>query len=154
MVMTRGKLLRTIDSDRIREAIRQAEQRTSGEIRVSVSPLFWGNVRKAAENAFVRMGMTATKDRNAVLFFVVPARRQFVVFGDRAIHEKLGQDFWHAVAHAVSDKFHKGDFTAGLIEGIAAVGEQLAAHFPFDPAHDSNELPDAVDYYGPGHDAS
>ena len=56
MVMTRGKLIRSIDSNRIQEAIRQAEKRTSGEIRVSVSPLFWGDVRKAAEKAFERHG--------------------------------------------------------------------------------------------------
>ena len=65
MVMTRGKVLRIIDNDRIREAIRRAEKRTSGEIRVSVSSLFWGDVRKAAERAFARMGMTATRERNA-----------------------------------------------------------------------------------------
>ena len=146
MVMTRGKLLRTIDSDRIKDAIRQAEKRTSGEIRVSVSPLFWGDVRKTAEKAFVRMGMTATKERNAVLFFVVPARRKFVVLGDRALHEKVGQNFWHHLVQVVSEKFVEGDFTSGLVGGIAAVGEQLAAHFPFDAARDANELPDEVDY--------
>jgi uncharacterized membrane protein len=146
MVMTRGKLLRTIDSDRIKEAIREAEKRTSGEICVSVSSLFWGDVRKAAEKAFVRMGMTATKERNAVLFFVVPARRKFVVLGDSAIHEKVGQDFWHHIIRVVSERFQKTAFTDGLIRGIAAVGEQLATHFPFDAARDANELPDDVDY--------
>ena len=49
----------TIDKDRIKQAIQKAERRTSGEIRVSVSPLFWGDVRKAAEKAFERLGMTA-----------------------------------------------------------------------------------------------
>jgi uncharacterized membrane protein len=148
-VMTRDKMLRTIDSDRIREAIRQAEKRTSGEIRVSVSPLFWGDVRKAAENAFTRMGMTATKQRNAVLFFIVPARRKFVVLGDSGIHEKVGQDFWHQIVPIVSQKFRVGDFTGGLVHGIAAVGEQLAAHFPADAGQDANELPDDVDYGPP-----
>jgi uncharacterized membrane protein len=146
MVMTCGKLLRTIDRDRITDAIRQAEKRTSGEIRVSVSSFFWGDVRKAAEKAFVRMGMTATQERNAVLFFAVPARRRFVVLGDIAIHEKVGQDFWHSTVRAVSEKFREGDFTDGLIRGIAAVGEQLATHFPIDAALDSNELSDDVDY--------
>ena len=144
--MTRGRLLRTIDAERIRDAIRLAETRTSGEIRVSVSPLFWGNVRKAAEKAFVRMGMTATKERNGILFFVVPARRTFVVFGDSGIHEKVGQDFWRDVARIVSEEFRNSDFTAGLVAGIEAAGEQLAAHFPFDSARDANELPDDVDY--------
>ena len=148
MVMTRGKLLRAIDDDRVREAIRNAERQTSGEIRVSVSPLFWGNVEKVAEKAFVRMGMTRTKDRNAVLFFVVPSRRKFVVLGDSGIHEKVGQNFWYHIVKVVSEKFRDGDFTEGLVRGIASVGEQLAAHFPFNPDRDTNELPDNVDYGG------
>ena len=146
MVMTCSKLLRTIDNDRIKEAIRKAEKQTSGEIRVSVSPLFWGDVRKAAEHAFVRMRMTATREHNAVLFFVVPARHKFVVLGDSGIHEKVGQEFWADVVQIVAEKFREGDFNEGLVRGIAAVGERLAPHFPFDAARDSNELPDEVDY--------
>jgi uncharacterized membrane protein len=146
MVMTRGKVLRIIDNDRIKEAIRRAEKRTSGEIRVSMSSLFWGDVRKAAERAFARMGMTATRERNAVLFFIVPARRRIVVLGDSGIHAKVGQECWHEIVRIVSEKFREGDFTDGLVRGIAVVGEQLAKHFPSDAAHDSNELPDDVDY--------
>ena len=138
-----------IDKERIKQAIQKAEKRTSGEIRVSVSPLFWGDVRKAAEKAFERLGMTATKERNAVLFFVVPARRRFVVLGDRGIHEKVGQEFWHHIASTMSGKFKLGDFTGGLVAGIEAVGKDLTRHFPNHAASESNELPDDVDY-GPG----
>ena len=136
----------TIDKERIKQAIQKAERRTSGEIRVSVSPLFWGDVRKAAEKAFERLGMTATKDRNGVLFFVVPARRKFVVLGDSGIDEKVGQEFWHHIVGTVSERFRRGDFTGGLVAGIEAVGEDLAKHFPYDAASDTNELPDDVDY--------
>lgn len=143
-MVTRGKLLRTIDKDRITEAIREAEKHTSGQIRVSVSPLFWGDVHKAAEKAFVRMGMTATKDRNAVLFFVVPSRRKLVVLGDSGIHHKVGQQFWHDIVHMVLEHFRRGDFTGGLVKGIGAAGEQLRTQFPHDGRH-SNELSDDVD---------
>jgi len=146
MVMTRKQLLRAIDSDRIKAAIESAERQTSGEICVSVAPLFWGSVEKAADKAFVRLGMTETKDRNAVLFFVVPARRKFVVLGDRGIHERVGQDFWNSVAAIVSEKFREGDFTEGLVKGIESVGEQLAKHFAFDQATDRNELSNDVDF--------
>lgn len=134
-----------IDKDRIKEAIRQAERRTSGEIRVSVSPLFWGDVRKAAERAFLRLGMTATKDRNAVLFFIVPARHKFVVLGDRGIHERVGEEFWHRVVRTLSEKFRQGDFTGGIVAGVEAVGDGLARHFPYCAETDINELPDDVD---------
>ena len=146
MVMTRKKLLRVVDRERVKSAIESAEHRTSGEICVSVAPLFWGNVEKAADKAFARLGMTRTKDHNGVLFFVVPARRKFVVLGDRGIHERVGQEFWDSVAAILSEKFRQGDFTGGLVRGIEKVGEQLATHFPYDPERDKNELSDEVDF--------
>ena len=148
MVMSHKKLIRIIDREKIKEAIQKAEHRTSGEIRVSVAPFFWGNVHKAAEKAFDRLGMTRTKDRNGILFFVVPGRRKFVVLGDRGIHERVGQEFWHRVVNVVTERFRTGDFTGGLIRGIEEVGEQLATHFPFDAATDVDELPDDVDFGG------
>ena len=146
MVMTRKQLLRIIDQERIQGAIESAERRTSGEICVSVAPLFWGSIEKAADKAFTRIGMSRTKERNGVLFFVVPARRKFVVLGDQGIHERVGQEFWNSVAAAVSEKFREGDFTAGLVKGIEQVGEQLAAHFPYDRATDKDELSNEVDF--------
>jgi uncharacterized membrane protein len=143
--MHRRKLLKRLDSQKIREAIQAAERKTSGEIRVSVSPFFYGKVRPVAEKAFRRLGMSNTRQRNGILFFIVPSRRRFVVLGDEGIHAKVGQEFWEHIAAAMSEKFRKGDFTEGLVKGIEEVGEHLAAHFPFDPLTDTNELPDDVD---------
>ena len=145
--MTRRQLLKAIDQELVKKAIESAERRTSGEICVSVAPLFWGNVRRAAEKAFVRLGMTQTVQRNGVLFFVVPSRRKFVVLGDQGIHEKVGQDFWNHIALVLSEKFHDGDFTGGLVAGIHAVGEQLAAHFPHEVERDRNELSNEIDFH-------
>ena len=148
MVMTRKQLLQVVDRERIKNAIEAAEHRTSGEICVSVSRLFWGNIETAADKAFIRLGMTRTKDRNGVLLFVVPSRRKFVVLGDQGIHERVGQEFWESVAAIISGKFREGDFTGGLLNAIEKVGEELATHFPYDPATDKNELPDDVDFGG------
>jgi uncharacterized membrane protein len=148
MVMTRKQLLRIVDRERIKSAIEAAERRTSGEICVSVAPLFWGSIEKAADKAFVRLGMTRTKARNGVLLFVVPSRRKFVVLGDQGIHERVGREFWESVAAIISDKFRQGDFTGGLLNAIEKVGEELATHFPYDPTTDKNELSDDVDFGG------
>src|SRR5215468_2721751 len=129
--MTRKKLLQIIDRERIKSAIQAAEHRTSGEICVSVAPFFWGNIDKAARKAFERMGVARTKQRNGVLFFVVPSRRKFVVLGDTGIHERVGQEFWHRVVAVVTERFRDGDFTGGLVRGIEEVGEQLTSHFPY-----------------------
>ena len=144
--MHRRKLLKSIDTEKIRDAIRDAERKTSGEIRVSIAPFFYGKVRPVAEKAFLRLRMTNTRQRNGILFFIVPARRRFVVLGDEGIHAKVGQEFWESVAKAMSEKFQKGEFTEGIIQGVQDVGEHLAAHFPFDPLTDVNELPDDVDF--------
>ena len=146
MVMTRRQLLRSLDAVQIEKAIEKAEQLTSGEIRVTVAPLFWGSVDKAAEKAFGMLGMTKTEQRNGVLFFVVPSRRKFVVLGDKGIHEKVGQEFWNEVVAGMRTLFQKGDFTSGLVKGILQVGEQLAAHFPYDATTDRNELPNSVNF--------
>ena len=148
MVMTRQQLLRAIDQERVKSAIKEAEQRTSGEIAVSVAPFFWGSVPKAARRAFVRLGVTRTQLRNGVLFFIVPSRRLFVVLGDQGIHQKVGQEFWDGVAAHLTEHFRAGDFTEGLVHGIAEVGRQLATHFPYDRTKDVNELPDEVDFGG------
>jgi uncharacterized membrane protein len=150
--MHRRKLKKLVDAGAVKRAIEEAEEGTSGEIRVSVSTFFWGDVRRTAEKAFERLGMTATQHRNGVLLFVVPSRRKFVVLGDAGIHEKVGQEFWDGVAGAMSDFFRKGDFTGGLVHGIKEAGRQLALHFPNEGPQTQDELPDDVDF-GPGGDA-
>jgi uncharacterized membrane protein len=145
-IMHRRKLLKAIDPERIKSAIRDAEKRTSGEIRVSVSQFFWGRVRPVADRAFQRLGMTNTRDRNGILFFIVPSRRRFVVLGDDGIHAKVGQEFWDGITADLSGEFKKGHFQDGLLKAIADAGEKLAAHFPYDPLVDKNELPDDIDF--------
>jgi uncharacterized membrane protein len=133
-----------IDKVRIKRAIERSERKTSGEICVALSPPFWGDVWKAADRAFERLGMTATRNRNGVLFFVVPSRHRFVVLGDRGIDEKVGQEFWRRIAAILSERFREGDLTDGIVAGVEAVGEALAVHFPWLEG-DTNELPDVVD---------
>ncbi len=133
-----------VDKTRIRRAIEAEERRTSGEICVALSPLFWGNVWKEAERAFERLRLNATRERNGVLIFVVPSRHRFVVLGDRGIHEKVGQEFWHRIASLLSEKLREGDFTGAIVAGVEAVGEGLAEHFPH-RRDDTNELPDVID---------
>ena len=142
------RLPRLLDVERVQRAIADAETLTSGQIRVSVAPFFWGNVRRAAERAFVRLGMTLTRHRNGVLFFIVPSRRSFVVLGDAGIHARLGDERWDRIVREMEPFFRQKEFTAGVLFGIENVGRLLAEHFPPDEAG-GNELPDAVDVGAP-----
>ncbi|HLJ83651.1 MAG TPA: TPM domain-containing protein [Candidatus Eremiobacteraceae bacterium] len=124
------RLVRHIDTKRIESAIAAAELRTSAPIHVSLAPHFWGELRKTAERAFDRLGLTATPERNGILFFVAPTRREFVVLGDVGIHQQVGQEFWDHVAAAVSSRIKQGDLTDGLVHGIETVADELERRFP------------------------
>jgi len=143
--LSRKGLIDRLDHGRIERAIQAAERRTSGEIRVSVAPFFLGRVEHAARRAFQRLGMHQTRERNGILFFIVPSRRAFFVLGDEGIHARVGADFWRELADAMSPRFRAGQFTDGILLGISAAAERLEQHFPFSPTNDVNELPDDVD---------
>lgn len=119
-----------IDKRRVHAAIVAAEHETSAPIHVSLAPYFWGNVRRTAERAFRRHGLAKAPKRNGVLFFVVPARREFAVVGDADAHAALGQATWESVVTQMQQRFAQGDATAALVEGIETIGHALAAHFP------------------------
>ena len=143
--MHRRGLLQRIEIERVKKAIEEAEKQTSGEIVVSVARFFWGRVRPAAERAFKRLEMTRTRQRNGILYFIVPARRRFIVLGDKGIHAKVGQEFWDSIAAAMSKDFKKGEFTDGLVRGIETAARGLATYFPYDASTEVNELPDDID---------
>lgn len=128
---------------RVLAAIREFESRTSGEIRVHLAGTVRDDILADAGRAFEQLGMTVTRERNGVLFFVATADRRFAVLGDVGIHEHVTDDFWNVVAREVEGHFQKGQFADGLVHGIARAGEALAKHFPPRP-DDANELPDEI----------
>ena len=132
------------DSDRIVQAISDAEGRTSAEIRVHVTRRVPENVEERALRRFHILGMTRTAGRNGVLVYIAPRAQKFRVLGDVAIHEKAGAEFWTAVASAMEAHFRKGEFTEGVVEAVRTIGDQLAAHFPR-KAGDVDELPNTLD---------
>lgn len=145
VIETQPRVVHGIDLDRVEAAIRSAERRTSGQIRVAVARFyFWGDVRRAADAAFARLRMNQTRQRNAVLLFVAPRLHRFAVIGDAGIHARVSDEFWSQISDALRTDFRGGDLTAGLLRAIGTVGERLAEHFPPDPLGD-NELPDRVE---------
>src|SRR5213078_794776 len=97
--MRTREFLTKLEHDRIVQAIREAEMKTSGEIRAFIQR---GKLKSdplvAAQRKFHRLDMHKTRERNAVLIFVAPRVHKFAVIGDKAIHEKCGDQFWQRVA--------------------------------------------------------
>ena len=144
----RKALLKKVDAAAIEAAIKEAERGTTGEIRVAILPPFRGTIEAMTERTAHRLGMTKTSDRNGVLILVDPARKTFRVWGDRSIHEKVGTAFWASIAAAIERRFRAGEFTAGLVDGVAAAGRGLAEHYPCGAARHRDQVPDSVDLDG------
>jgi len=136
--------MKPIDAARVETAIRAAERRTSGELRVAFARFFLGrDVQAAAQRTFARQGMNRTKLRNAVLIFVAPVGRRCAIVADEGAHAAVEPAFWASVVAKMVARFRAGDLTGGVEAGIQEIGDRLAGPFPVAPG-DVNELPDTV----------
>lgn len=133
------------DTRMIVKAIRQAEQHTSGEVRVFVeSRCSWMDAMDRAAEIFFTLKMQNTADRNAVLVYIALKDHQLAVFGDEGIHQKVGSAYWQKVVGEMLTRFNKSDYARGIAECVIQIGDALTSHFPFDRATDKNELPDEI----------
>jgi uncharacterized membrane protein len=138
--------VRQLDEAKICLAIQDAERKSSGEIRVFVTSRQIGadDIVARAASRFEKLGMTATRERNAVLLYFAPRSQQFAVIGDKGVHEKSGELFWQEVVSAIREKLARGTLTDAVVGGITLVGDALAHHFPR-RSDDRNELPNEIE---------
>lgn len=134
--------------DAIERAIRATETRHDGQIRfaveaaLDVAPLLAGQTaRERAVEVFSGLRVWDTEHNNGVLIFLLLADRDVEIVADRGIHAKLGTEIWEAICREMEAAFRAGQFEAGMLAGIHAVGEHLARHFPARSGK-PNEMPD------------
>lgn len=133
---------------KILASVKEAEEASSGEIRVHIETSFEGDVLDRAAWVFKKLGMHKTALRNGVLFYLAVETRKFAVIGDAGIHAKVHADFWDSTKEVMLKNFREGNFTEGLSKGIILAGEQLKTHFPHQ-RDDVNELPDDISFDNP-----
>jgi uncharacterized membrane protein len=133
------------EKDQLLEAIRKAEQRTSGEIRLFVEThcRFVDALDRAAE-LFFQLKMDNTEERNATLIYVAVKDRQAAVMGDIGIHQKVGQQYWSQEIEKMLKLIRNKNLAEGICHCISSIGEALYAHFPYNQETDKNELPDDI----------
>ncbi len=133
------------EKQRVIEAIRVAEQKTSGEIRIFVESRcrYVDPLDRAAE-LFWSLQMDHTKDRNAVLIYLAMKDHQVAIYADKGIHEKVGDIFWQNEVTGMTTHFSEQHYGDALIEVIKDIGEALFIHFPYVREKDKNELPDDI----------
>jgi uncharacterized membrane protein len=126
-------------------AVKEAENDTSGEIRVHIETICNEDVLDRAAWIFKKLNMQNTAERNGVLFYLAVSDRKFAVIGDAGINSKVPVGFWDDVKDLLQTRFREGRFSDGLSEGIILAGLHLKKHFPY-KKDDINELPDEISF--------
>ena len=124
----------------IEQAIANNEKLHAGEIRFVVEAgldpldIVFGKTPKArAIELFGRLNIWDTEHNNGVLIYLLLADHDVEIVADRGIHRLVGDVGWEHICHAMELRFRAGEFEAGVLEGIAAIGDVLRQHFP--PQH-------------------
>lgn len=128
------------------EAIARAENHTRAEIRVHLSErIFEKDALARARQIFTRLGMSQTRERNAVLLYVNLRRRRFAIYGDQAVHDRLGDPVWRKILATLREDLLGTHPERAVAQCVDLIGVVLGQLFPKVPGRDNpNELPDQV----------
>jgi uncharacterized membrane protein len=97
--------------------------------------------RQRAVQVFSLLGVWDTEENNGVLIYLLLADRDLEIVADRGVHRLVGDEGWEPIARRMEAALQAGRFEQGIVDGITAVGELLAMHYPRRDG-DRNELPD------------
>jgi putative membrane protein len=100
-------------------------------------------VHARAQQLFLELGVTETRQRSGVLLLLSESERRVELLADRGIHERVGSEVWQALVQTVTSSIRQGRAAQGVCAAVDSIGAALAQHFPPE-ADDTNELPNAV----------
>jgi uncharacterized membrane protein len=134
------------DEAAIIAAIHDAEQQTSGEIRVHLEDHCAFDVIGRAEEIFFELGMHDTQLSNGVLIYIAVADHKMAIIGDKGMDAVVGKGFWEQEIATMKQHFSQGKHDEGIIAVIHDIGQKLKAHFPANPNHNDNELTNEISF--------
>jgi len=137
--------------DAVAAAIAASERRHRGEIvfavesRLSLLDVARGlTPRRRAAQLFAGLGVWETEQNSGVLIYVLLAERALEIVVDRGAARRVPPAQWDAICAAAAAAFARGEYEAGALAAIEAVGALLQTHFPAaDGSRNPNELEDA-----------
>jgi uncharacterized membrane protein len=131
------------EEEEIVQAIRQAEQSTSGEIRVHIERTTDVPHYDRALGVFQMLKMFNTQQRNGVLLYIAVDDHRFVIYGDEGINNVVPKNFWETTKETIQNQFKQGNFKQGIIDGVLKAGKELQTHFPWTTG-DEDELSNEI----------
>lgn len=144
--MKASKFLNRKQKSRIIQAIVQAENVTSGEIKLHIENHCPTELLKRAKEVFHLHHMHQTEKRNGVLIYMALRDKKVGIVGDRGIDELIPENYWQEEVDMLLGYFKQSEFTTGLVTVITRIGEKLQKHFPIEE-NDVNELPDEITFF-------
>ena len=127
------------------EAIKTAENHSTGEIRIHIDSNTDENNAAAALDVFKSLNMDKTLNRNGVLFHVNFEQHYLTIIGDEGIHEKVHQNFWDNMHDRITSEFANGNYYKALQNAVLETGIELKKYFPI-LGENSNELPNEITF--------
>ncbi len=123
----------------IETAVVASEAKHTGEIRVVIEAglhpyevICKKTPRERAISLFGLLNIWDTEYNNGVLIYLLLSDRDVEIVADRGIDKPIGYDRWNAICHDMEIKFRRGEFEAGVLQGITEVTEALEKHFPLE----------------------
>lgn len=133
---------------KIEAAIKVSENSHAGQVRFAVEgaldgAALFGNQspRARALDVFAHLRVWDTEHNNGVLIYLLLADRDVEIVADRGFNGQVSAAQWTAICSEMEAEFRGRNFEGGVLNGIKAVTQLLATHFPSSGAH-RNELPD------------
>lgn len=133
------------DVSKIEKSISEAEKETSGEIRVHLIKNCEEDIYTKAIEVFNTLGMGNTQEKNGILLLISFYDRKLAILGDKAINEKLPENFWNETKEEIISYFKLEQYLEGICYGVNKIGAKLKSFFPIKP-DDINELDNEVTF--------
>lgn len=125
------------------DVIQEAENLSTGEIRIHIDTNTESNFAQKAWEVFQSLEIQKTKERNGVLFYIHFEQKYLTVIGDKGIHQKVRQQFWDDIHDEMTQGFIQQIYFETIKKAILKTGVELKKYFPIkgeNPNELSNEI--------------
>lgn len=133
------------EEQQIIDAINDAEEFTTGEIRVHIEFKCKKDPLERARAIFHELEMDQTEARNGVILYIATKDRKVAIYGDEGISRQVEDDFWQDEIDKLIGEFKQGNFEQGIESVVRDIGEKLKQFYPSDGT-DPNELDNEITF--------
>jgi uncharacterized membrane protein len=135
------KFFTEADKRAVVKAVQEAEHGCAVEFRVAVAHSKQKDIMRLASSIYKKLGIGKTKDEPGLLVLLLPARREFVLWGNEKVNQAISQEKWCAARDAAVPLLLVDKRVEAVRTVLMMLSKELAKVFP--PAKkEVDELPD------------